>query len=253
LDVANSIPWVEFTEMLREEYCSRNEIQKLEQEFWNLSMNNADIKGYTNRFQDLCRLCPTMVTPEYKKIERYIWGLAPQIQSMVTSATPSTIQIAIRLAHQLTDQGVRQGTLVEGDSFEKNCDNKRKWGNDSDETHAHQVQKKQETVKVYVAGPTERNPRGGYHGNLPKCDGCGYHHRGTCEEFKCKRCNRFGHTTKNCGMTNEQCYECGNTGHFRKDCPNLKQTGGNNACNKAFVMITGEPQHDPNIDTDDDN
>ncbi|GJS36297.1 hypothetical protein Tco_0534679 [Tanacetum coccineum] len=37
-------------------------------------------------------LSPIMVTPEYKKIEHYIWGLRPEIQGNVTSSEPTTIQ-----------------------------------------------------------------------------------------------------------------------------------------------------------------
>nr|GEX88822.1 putative reverse transcriptase domain-containing protein [Tanacetum cinerariifolium] len=39
-----------------------------------------DIDGYTNRFHELAVMCPTLVTPECKKIERYVWGLLERIQ-----------------------------------------------------------------------------------------------------------------------------------------------------------------------------
>jgi hypothetical protein len=53
MDVANSNSWVEFSKMLREEYLSRSEIQKLEQELWNLTMKDADTEGYQNCFHDM--------------------------------------------------------------------------------------------------------------------------------------------------------------------------------------------------------
>ncbi|GKD31971.1 hypothetical protein Tco_1242749 [Tanacetum coccineum] len=49
-----------------------NEVQKMEIKLWNLSVKGTDIVDYTRRFQKLALLCPTMVTPEYKMIERYI-------------------------------------------------------------------------------------------------------------------------------------------------------------------------------------
>ncbi|KAI3740563.1 hypothetical protein L2E82_31031 [Cichorium intybus] len=74
------------------------EIQKLEQELWNLTMKGSDLTTYTNRFNDLATLCHAMVTPESVKVERYIWGLSPQIQGNVESASPATFDSAKRLA-----------------------------------------------------------------------------------------------------------------------------------------------------------
>ncbi|PWA77483.1 reverse transcriptase domain-containing protein [Artemisia annua] len=50
-----------------------------------------------------------MVTPEDKRIDRYIWGLAPEMRGMVTSANPLTIQSAVALANRLTIDAVRAG------------------------------------------------------------------------------------------------------------------------------------------------
>ena len=114
LDTANSIPWDNFTRMLHEEYCPRDEIRKLEEEFWVHKMVGSEIEKYCTRFHELCKLCPAMVTPEYKKIEQFISGLPEQIQSMVTASDHSTIQPLIRLAHMLTDQAVAQESCQRG-------------------------------------------------------------------------------------------------------------------------------------------
>ena len=79
LVVAYSISWEHLKDMLMREYCPRGEVQKLEQELWGLQMVGSDITTYINRFCDLANLCPDMVALESKKIERYIWGLSPQI------------------------------------------------------------------------------------------------------------------------------------------------------------------------------
>ncbi|KAI3819218.1 hypothetical protein L1987_13043 [Smallanthus sonchifolius] len=127
LQMANALPWDEFKTMLREEYCPRDEVQKLESEFWNLKMEGSEIEAYTTRSHELANLCPQMVTPPYKRIEKFIDGLVPQIQSMVTSSNPTTIQQAIRLAHRLTDQAVAQGTLPPRGALSKTAGNKRKF------------------------------------------------------------------------------------------------------------------------------
>ncbi|GJZ17028.1 putative reverse transcriptase domain-containing protein [Tanacetum coccineum] len=106
-DAAYLTPWTKLKEMMTAEYCSRNEIQKMEQELWNLIVKGDDISGYTCRFYKLTVMCPKMVTPEYKKIERYIWGLPERNQGNVTSSKPATTHDAIHMAHNLMDQVVR--------------------------------------------------------------------------------------------------------------------------------------------------
>lgn len=61
--------WEELKRILVEEYCPREEIQKLEQELWNLTMKGSEISTYNARFNKLAIMCLALVTPEYKKIE----------------------------------------------------------------------------------------------------------------------------------------------------------------------------------------
>nr|GFA34069.1 reverse transcriptase domain-containing protein [Tanacetum cinerariifolium] len=60
----------DFKTLTREEFCPVNELQKLETKFWNHVMFGADHAVYTNRFFELARLVPHLVTPENKRIER---------------------------------------------------------------------------------------------------------------------------------------------------------------------------------------
>ena len=78
-------------------------MQKLEQELWEHSMMGSDIATYTVRFNELTTLCLGMGTHEAKKMKRYIWGLSPQIQGMVISANPSTIDSAKHLPQTLVN------------------------------------------------------------------------------------------------------------------------------------------------------
>lgn len=38
-------------------------MQMIKQKLWNLTMKDADIETYMNRFKDLATLCPSFVTP----------------------------------------------------------------------------------------------------------------------------------------------------------------------------------------------
>ncbi|GJR90545.1 putative reverse transcriptase domain-containing protein [Tanacetum coccineum] len=74
--------WEDFKTLTREEFCLSNEMQKLEIELWNHAMVEAGHAAYTDRFHELARLVPRLVTLYNKRIERYIYGLAPQIRGM---------------------------------------------------------------------------------------------------------------------------------------------------------------------------
>ena len=134
-EVAYSLSWDQLKELMMAEYCPRTEIQRLEYEFWNLTMEGADITAYTTRFHELSRLVPHLVTPEHKRIERYIYGLAPEIRGMVTSSKPTTLRQAVDTTLNLTENAVRMGTLVKRGTIKKDVGNtsqnagKKKWPN----------------------------------------------------------------------------------------------------------------------------
>nr|GEV01027.1 putative reverse transcriptase domain-containing protein [Tanacetum cinerariifolium] len=67
--------------------------------------------AYTNRFHELARLVPHLVTPESGKIERYVYGLAPQIYGMVAATKPKTKQKVVQISSALTDEAVRNGSI----------------------------------------------------------------------------------------------------------------------------------------------
>ncbi|GKE07709.1 hypothetical protein Tco_1411260 [Tanacetum coccineum] len=74
-------------------------------------MVGAGQSTYTDRFHELARLAPYLVTPKTKMIERYIYSLAPQIRRMVAITEPRIIQSAILKVGVLNDKAVRNGSL----------------------------------------------------------------------------------------------------------------------------------------------
>nr|GEX37483.1 reverse transcriptase domain-containing protein [Tanacetum cinerariifolium] len=62
---------------------------------------------YTDRFHKLARLVQHLVTPKSRKIERYVYGLAPQIRRMMATTEPKTMQKAVQISSTLTDESVR--------------------------------------------------------------------------------------------------------------------------------------------------
>ena len=137
----------------------------------------CEIATYTNRFNDMVVLCPGMVTPKYKRKERYIWGLTPQIQWMVISSRPTTLDSIKRITHQVTDHGIRQENHgSESRPFQRRGTTKGNFG--------------KERKKI----PNKEAGSGGHPSHYHPCshqptkairDKCPYHHFGACREMYC--------------------------------------------------------------------
>ncbi|GJZ37414.1 reverse transcriptase domain-containing protein [Tanacetum coccineum] len=64
--------WEDFKGLMRKDFYPNNELQKLETKFWCNAMVRAGHAAYTDRFHELARLVPYLVTPENKRIERML-------------------------------------------------------------------------------------------------------------------------------------------------------------------------------------
>ncbi|GJR98347.1 reverse transcriptase domain-containing protein, partial [Tanacetum coccineum] len=95
IEEAYKITWVEFKKLLIKKYCPRTEVQKMEDEFYHLTMKGNDLKTYVRRFQELATLCPTMVPDSEKMMEVFIGGLPQSIEGNVTASKPQTLDEAI--------------------------------------------------------------------------------------------------------------------------------------------------------------
>ncbi|GJY10508.1 reverse transcriptase domain-containing protein [Tanacetum coccineum] len=118
-EAAMAMTWNDLKALMVEEFFPSNEMEKLENEFWNHKMVGANHAAYTDRFHELAKLVPHLVTPESSRIKRYIAGLAPEIRGMLRATQPTTIQNAILRAGILTDEVVSCGTLTKGNDKRK--------------------------------------------------------------------------------------------------------------------------------------
>ncbi|GKC75635.1 hypothetical protein Tco_1126409 [Tanacetum coccineum] len=112
--------------------------------------------AYTDRFHELARLVPHLVTPEGKRIERYVYGLAPQIRGMVAATEPKTIQKAVHIAGTLTDEALRNGLI------KKNPEKRGSEGEPSKDMNGRDDNKRTRTGNAFAttANPVRREYTG---------------------------------------------------------------------------------------------
>ncbi|GKE18013.1 putative reverse transcriptase domain-containing protein [Tanacetum coccineum] len=208
-------------------------------------MVGAGHAAYTDRFHELARLVPHLVTPKNKRIERYIYGLASQISGMVAVTEPATIQKAMQKAHTLIDEAIRNGSL------KKNIEKRGNGGEPSRDRNVKDDNKRSRTGNTFA---TTANPlRREYKGTTPK--------------VVPRMVNPVN--ARNLTAARGACFECGGTDHFKATCPRLNQAqrpkggrpnqelaidggqghgnNGNRSCRGAFMLGAEEARQDPNI------
>ncbi|GKB65896.1 reverse transcriptase domain-containing protein [Tanacetum coccineum] len=202
IEEAYKITWVEFKKLLIKKYYPRTVVQKMEDEFYHLTVKGNDLKAYVRRFQELATLCPTMVPDSEKMMEVFIGGLPRSIEGNVTASKPQTLEEAINIAQRLMDQVTKHTPVQVSSDHKRKFDDKRTFNynnycntntNNRYNNHQPQQNKRQETFRSYAVTPIENNRYIGIH---PLCKKCTLHHTGPCI-VKCNTCNKVGHLTKN--------------------------------------------------------
>ncbi|KAI3810911.1 hypothetical protein L1987_20562 [Smallanthus sonchifolius] len=203
-----ALPLDEVKRLMTEEFCPRNEVKKLEAEFWDLAQDSGESLAYTTRFHELSLLMPHMVTPLSRCIEKYIGGLPRQIQDTVLGRNPATLEDAIRLSATLTDNHVKAGTLTKKGSKKVSETVTPPTHNKEATTEPSRNNRKRKvrnfavvtpTVPVNQAAPMVQTPaKKPYVGIYPLCATCNYHHPQTIPCRLCTHCGRYGHTINVC-------------------------------------------------------
>nr|GEV35986.1 retrotransposon protein, putative, Ty3-gypsy subclass [Tanacetum cinerariifolium] len=95
-EVENERPWTEVKQMMTDEFCPTEEVQRLEDELRYLKLRDMNIATYMERFNELALLCLDVVPNQKKKVELYIKGLPEIIKGETTSSRPATLNEAVR-------------------------------------------------------------------------------------------------------------------------------------------------------------
>ncbi|GJR02194.1 putative reverse transcriptase domain-containing protein [Tanacetum coccineum] len=182
----------------------------------NHKMVGANHAGYTDRFHELAKLVPHLITPESSRIKRYIVGLAPEILR----------------AGILTDEAVSCSTLTKGNEKRKGVEETSKSGGSW---------KENKKAKVRTGFVATAPPRNEYVGPYLKWARFYSYHP---EDVPCKVCYNYqksGHFAKDCrapyrqvdlvnavrmGNNQRVCYECGSSDHLRNTFPKMNRAPG---------------------------
>ncbi|GJV31079.1 putative reverse transcriptase domain-containing protein [Tanacetum coccineum] len=123
IEAAYDMSWAKLMKLMKEVYCPRNEVQKMETE---------------------------MVPNEEDKVERFVGGLPDNIQGNVIAAEPIKLQDAIRIANNLIDQKLKE--------YARSVENKRRTGNKNGNKSENQTGGNEATTKAYTIGGGGANP-----------------------------------------------------------------------------------------------
>ncbi|GJR06123.1 hypothetical protein Tco_0529107 [Tanacetum coccineum] len=226
-----------------EEFCPSNEMQKLETELWNHTMVGAGHVAHTDRFHDLARLVPHLVTPE---------------------------------AGTLTDEALRNGSI-------KNNPKKRGNGEEpSKDRNVRDDNKRTRTGNTFATttNPVGRENTGTvpkcttcntHHSPETPCRTCFNCNSPRDFAKDCRVVPRNVNPINAINPTVRACYECGITDHVKTVCPRLNRAQGpggnrlnqvlanngdqgrgnqgNHARGRAFMLVAEEARQDPNIMT----
>nr|GEZ78237.1 reverse transcriptase domain-containing protein [Tanacetum cinerariifolium] len=260
-DAAYVMTWIELKKKMADKYCPRNEMKKIETEFWNLEVQGTDVTRYNQRFQELALLCVRTYPEESNRVERYIGGLPDSIHGSVAASKPKTMQEATEMATGLMDKKIRTYA-------ERQAANKRKFEDTSRNNQGRQQPpKRRDVARAYAVGFGNRQH---YAGSRPLCPKYNFNHDGPCT-LRCYKCNKIGHLSRDCrsptnaNVANNQrgngvgqkatCYECGAQGHFKRYCPKLKKNNNNRgnqvSTGNAHVRVyaVGNAGTNPNANT----
>ncbi|GJZ59789.1 putative reverse transcriptase domain-containing protein [Tanacetum coccineum] len=208
-EVVVSISWNDFKCMMIQEFCPSHEMQKLESELWNHAMVGAGHAAYTDRFHELARLVPHLVTLESGMIERYIYGA-------------------------LTDEAVKNGTI-------KKVEKRGNVGGPSKDRNGKDDNKRTRTVNAFATTvnpdcrsvPRNVNPVNDRNPPVRACYECGStnHVRPACPRLN--RVQGPGGNRPNQVVANNE-----GQGHGNQ---------GNQAKGRAFMLGAEDVRQDPNI------
>ncbi|GJZ68321.1 putative reverse transcriptase domain-containing protein [Tanacetum coccineum] len=169
LDVANQMGWTEMKKLMTAEFCPAEELQRMENELWNLKVKEYNMVAYTQRFNELALMYPRMVELESMKIDAY----------------------------SARNERILEGNKRKWENFQSR-NNSGKSNHKDNSRQSSQNNQKQGNARAMTTASNEGNVS---FGSLLVCERCFTRHVGQCT-IKCHKCEKMctkrGHTRNRC-------------------------------------------------------
>ncbi|CAA7024259.1 unnamed protein product [Microthlaspi erraticum] len=180
----------DFKNEFMRKYFSREMMNKINNEFKDISQGNRDVRQYEAEFNRLRRFAGRYLDEE-DLIRRFLKGMRVELRNRCMLKEYMFLE-------DLVETAAQQELGLEED-FKQNKSVQAKTGKRSWDTAS--------------AGPSTTP--------IIVCKTCGKRHLGTCRnDITCFKCNQRGHYQKECPANGQVrgCYRCGKTGHIARDC-----------------------------------
>ncbi|GKD65441.1 putative reverse transcriptase domain-containing protein, partial [Tanacetum coccineum] len=212
--------------LMTTEFYPAEELQRMENELWNLKVKEYNMVAYTQRFNKLALMCLRMVELESVKVDAYIRGLTNNIKGEVTSSKHTNLNEVVRMVHKLMEQKLqaRNERILKG--------NKRKWENFESRNSSGKSNRKDNSRQSSQNNQKQGNARDMIIALNEGKVSSGSH-----------LCKEKNVATSANAQPIWTCYDCGEQGHTRNRCPKkVKQEEVGKARGQAYAIKDVEPQ-----------
>ncbi|GKA48570.1 putative reverse transcriptase domain-containing protein [Tanacetum coccineum] len=191
--------WKEFKELFNAEFTPAEEIDRIREEFQNLTQTNETVNEMWKKFNDLIRYCPEYHGNKKLKVERFQRMLQDDIREVVSPFKCTTLD------DLLSRSWVREADLLR----KKNKETKKKL-----EFGDRDAKKPKHDQSRRSGGTPIKTP----------CTKCHKTHLGVCRANSpgCYKCGALNHMSKDCKKPIILCYNCNQLGHKSNEYPNPK-------------------------------
>nr|GFA29752.1 hypothetical protein [Tanacetum cinerariifolium] len=168
----------EVKQMMTDEFCPIEEVQRLEDEVRHLKLRDMNIAAYMERFNELALLCPDAIPNEKTKVELYIKGFHEIIKGETTSSRPTTLNEAMRMAHALMEQKIQAKNKRIAEGIKRKWENNNQGNNNNNNSHNRVRDRIEATIRdererVRMEATKARGPAGGP-ANAPMTRECSF-------------------------------------------------------------------------------
>ncbi|KAL5564893.1 hypothetical protein UlMin_028057 [Ulmus minor] len=226
----HTMTWREFVGEFNQKYYNQVVMRVKQKEFLNLKHGNMTVIEAVTKFEQLARLCPSLVATEEERTRKMMDMFCPDTALAIESGGSPPVSVAecvekalkveYRLA-QLKEERARKFEARKNQGKEgggartQRFHQGSKFGNRKNGPNPH----KRKWNSQEQGGQRNTYPKDGYK-SFPSCTKCGRQHPGEC---------RAGTLV---------CYQCGKEGHFAKNCLNKPSVGNQQGPTKAPALKT---------------